>query len=75
MVIIVALKVFRTITHNTYIDTRAMLGCVYTLMECPSAWCKNKTRPKNFYRDNRHLMIAESLTQITPNSEREKGPW
>ena len=25
--------------------TRTMLVCVNTLMECPSAWCKNKTCP------------------------------
>ena len=49
---IVAVKVFRTITHNTQIIARAMLIHVYTLMECPSAWCKNKMRAKNFYRDN-----------------------
>ena len=27
----------------------------YTLMECSTAWCKNKTCPKNFYRDNREV--------------------
>ena len=32
-VFIVALKVFLTITHNTHIDARTMLGCVYRLME------------------------------------------
>ena len=45
---IVAVKVFRTITHNI---ACAMLIRVYTLiMEYPSAWCENKTCLKNFYR-------------------------
>ena len=57
---IVAVKVFWTITHNTHLIAHAMLIRVYTLMECPSAWCKNKMRPKKFYRDNHQIINSFS---------------
>ena len=61
IITIVAVKVFRTITHNTHIIAHAMLIRVYTLMECPSAWCKNKTHPKNFCRDNSEQNLKKCL--------------
>ena len=61
---IVAVKVFRMITH---IIAPAMLIRVYTLMECPSARCKNKTRPKNVYKHNSrpHTLIDWPVLQAT----------
>ena len=76
--VIVAVKVFRTITHNMHIIARAMLNRVYTLMECPSAWCQNKTRPKNFCRDNSSIIVhsltttwLERLTHIFADTPRQ----
>ena len=45
--------VFRTITHTTHILARAMLICVYMLMECPAAWCKTSH-------------IREKITETSP---------
>ena len=58
--------------HNTHIIVRAMLIHVYTLMECPSAWCKNKTCPKNFCRDNScSSVVKETLINLVSRETRE----
>ena len=43
---------------HAHYRARVAHPCLHAL-ECPSAWCKNKTRPKNFYRDNRHRLTIE----------------
>ena len=53
--VIVAVNVFRTITH--------IIAHIIVLMVCPSAWCKYKTRPKNFYRDDSGNTISLKISQ------------
>ena len=68
MTFIVAVKFFRTITHNTHIIARAMLIRVYTLMECA------------FYRDNKYVQITFGCSSQTwgycyQKAAHQKPPW
>ena len=66
---IVAVKVFRTITHNTHIIARDVL-CFIRSWNVQAAWCLSKTRPKNICRENtqqhQHQQMGEIMILLWP---------
>ena len=75
---IIPVKVFRTITHNTYIIARDVLYTHH--MECPPCvLCMNKTRPRNFCRDNIIIVswpkYSQNYAQIYIVIVWNNNPW